>query len=169
MQKTVPSDSDEIVQSLQHNEDSIFGSPLAKSTTTTILKTITTTSIITTYPGTSTEMNEQTESTSQHPNTEKPSESNTTQESSTSNALMKRTTAATTLSQTLGITSLDASQDDTTTSSDDMRTKETSSYDVTTLENPSPSNVKATTTEMSSTSKTADCPDHVPEDLCQTH
>lgn len=169
MQKTVPSDSDEIVQSLQHDEDSIFGSPLAKTTTTTILKTITTTSIITTYPGTSTETNEHKESTSQQPTTANPSESKTTQESSTFNVPTKRTTVATTLSQTLGITSSDASQDDTTTTSYDMRTQETSSYDVTTQENSSLPNVKPTTTEMSSTSKTVDCPDHVPEDLCQTH
>lgn len=147
MQKTVPSDSDEILQSVQ--SESLIASPITK-TTTTILKTITTTSI-TTYPVTSSRTDERTETTSQEPTTDA-SENITT---ATSELPLEKTTGATILAQTLGLSSPSSLQNDFTTSDVSNTTPIAQSL----------TNVESTTAEKSST--TNGCPGHIPDELCQ--
>lgn len=148
LQKTVPSDSDEIMQSVQ--SESLIASPITKTTTTTILKTITTTSI-TTYPVTSSTPDEQTETTSHEPTTD--ASDNTT--TATSELPLEKTTGATILSQTLGLSSSSSLQNDVTTSDVTNTTPIAQSS----------TNVESTTAETSST--TNGCPGHVPDELCQ--
>lgn len=147
VQKIVPSDSDEILQSVQ--SESLIASPITK-TTTTILKTITTTSI-TTYPVTSSRTDERTETTSQEPTTDA-SENITT---ATSELPLEKTTGATILAQTLGLSSPSSLQNDFTTSDVSNTTPIAQSS----------TNVESTTAEKSST--TNGCPGHIPDELCQ--
>ena len=152
LQKTVPSDSDEISKSLQSENQILIGSPVTK-TTTTITKTVTT--VITSYPVTSPQVEDKEENSSVREKSEEDGQIHVTSSSNfTPTVTMDKTTEATILSETLGLISSSRPvssrpEHSITKTNNEVRTSE------------------FTTTDASSTAETADCPEHLPEGVCQ--
>ncbi|XP_061180439.1 uncharacterized protein LOC133189008 [Saccostrea echinata] len=149
IQNTVSSDSGEITKSLRSSEQDLIVSPITK-TTTTITKTVTTTSVVTSFPATSAEMETESE-TSSHvtsPSTDY-DEITTLVDDSTSDATTERTTGTTILSQTLGLNPSTPRNESAITEKQTTTTRE------------------SMTTEVSATTKSVNCPGHLPKGICQ--